>query len=222
MLLIVDQKPRRGESYADSFHWMGVLALSYKPIEALGKLSPAVGAVLIVEPDTLPDTKDYLSRVRSLCRDIPVFSLSETPPCDGERFADCFGTSGYTSTYLSRMRDACAKAGRRPVGVYRYGGMDISCTEEAVRYKKQSVRVTKTEAMILRYLFLAFPARVSAEQILGMAYRRDKRPDSATVRAHVCALNRKLSPILGYRAVTSERGEGYRMGTPPAPPTLPL
>ncbi len=217
MLLIIDQKPRRAESYADSFYWMGVLAIHHKPIEALSKISPAVGAILIVEPSTLPDTKEYISRIRALCRTVPIFALSEAPLEDPSLFSAVFSTKGFTSTYLSRMRDICAKEGLRPVGVYRLSGMDISCTEDALRYKKQSVRITKTEAMILRYLFLSYPARVSAHHILAHAYRHDKCPDHGAVRAHICALNQKLSAILGYRAIDNARGEGYRMVTPPMP-----
>lgn len=218
MLLIIDTKARRGESYADSFWWMGVLAIHDKPIDALSKISPAVGAVLIVEPTTLPDAKEYVGRIRALCRSVPVFALSTTPLSDPTLFADVFRPDGYTSTYLSRMRDAAAMAGVRPVGVYRLFGMDISCTEDAIRYKRKTVAITKTEAMILRYLFLSYPARASARQILLHAYRRDKHPDRAAVRAHVCALNQKLAPLLGYRVIDSERGEGYRVVTPPSAP----
>lgn len=217
MLLIIDQKKKRGESFADSFYWMGVLSVYCKPIEALAKISPTVGAILIAEPDALPDIEEYIHRIRALCRTVPVFALSEAPPKNPSLFSDTFSTRGFTSTYLSRMREVCAKEGLRPVGVYRLSGMDISCTEDALRYKKQSVRVTKTEAMILRYLFLSYPARVSARHILMHAYRQDKRPDHGAVRAHICALNQKLSGVLGYRAIDNERGEGYRMVTPPMP-----
>lgn len=217
MLLIIDAKTRRGESFANSFYWMGVLSVCHKPIKALSEISPAVGAILIVEPQELPDIADYVARVRALCRTVPIFALTDEA-INSDLFIDVFTTRGFTSTYLSRMRDAAAKIGTRPVGLYRLSGMDVSCTQEMLTYKGHSVRLTKTEAMILRYLFLAYPLRVQAHQILAHAYRKDTRPDVGAIRAHICSLNRKLTPILGYRAIQGERGEGYRVAdAPPSP-----
>ena len=217
MLLIIDTKAQRGESFVHSFYWMGVVSVCHKPIRALSEISPAVGAVLIVEPRELPDMADYVARVRALCRTVPIFALTDEE-VRGHLFIDVFSTRGFTATYLSRMRDAANRIGVRPVGVYRLSGMDVSCTQETLTYKGQSVRLTKTEAMILRYLFLSYPARVDAHQILTHAYRKDTRPDVGAIRAHICSLNRKLSPVIGYRAIHSERGEGYRVADAPRSP----
>lgn len=214
MLLIADNKPPRGAALAELFHFMGVLAVSRRPIAALGDISPHLSALLLVEPDELPDTEDFIDRVKRLCRTVPVFALSKGQIKHAEHFCEVFITERCDYSLLARMRECCEALCLRPVGEYALAGMDVSFYEKGVRLRGESVPLTRTERMILRYLFSVYPSRVSTAQIVRSAFRPERTPDPACVRAHVCAINKKVHGLLGRPLIDSIRGQGYRVITP--------
>ena len=214
MLLIIDNKPRRGAALAELFHFMGVLAFTKRPIASLGDVSPHLSALLLVEPDELPDTKDFIDRIKRLCRTLPIFALSKGEIRCAEDFCEVFHTERCDYSVLLRMRERCEAMRSRPVGDYALAGMDASFYENGVRLKGEFIPLTRTERMILRYLFCVYPSRVSTAEIVRFAFRPERTPDPACVRAHVCAINKKVSGVLGRPLIDSVRTEGYRVITP--------
>ena len=68
--------------------------------------------------------------------------------------------------------------------------------------------------MILRYLFCVYPSRVTTAQIVRYAFRPDRAPEPSCVRAHICAINKKLQKLLSRPLIDSVRTSGYRVITP--------
>ena len=214
MLLIADSKPQRGAALAELFHIMGIVAFTRRPISALSEISPQLSAVLLVEPDELLDTQDLVDRMHRLCRTVPVFALSKAAVKTPERFSEVFITEHADFSLLLRMRERCKERNLRPVGDYVLAGMDASFYEKGVKLRGSTVPFTKTERMILRYLFSVYPSRVPSTQIVHYAFRPDRVPEPSCVRAHICAINQKAERVLGHPLVDSVRELGYRVITP--------
>lgn len=215
MLLIADTKPKRGRDLADMLRWMGIVAVAARPIEALNELDHSVSAVLIVNPSELADVEDYISRVRSYSRKAPIFALRERNEkiLDEGLFSHVFSSDIMTSTLIEGIRRVQAHTGHRPLGDYIFAGVDASCTHDEVLCLGERVMMTPRQKMILRYLFSAYPARVSPDEIAKHIYRPGTEPECSCIRAHICAINKKLRPILGRPLIDALRSSGYRILT---------
>ena len=103
--------------------------------------------------------------------------------------------------------------GQRPLGDYIFAGIDASCTHEEVLYHNKGVSMTPRQRMILRYLFCTYPTRVSPEMIAKHVYRPGTEPESSCIRAHICAINKRLLGLIGRPIIDSVRSSGYRIVT---------
>lgn len=215
MLLIADMKPKRGRDLADMLRWMGIVAIASKPMDALAELKDAKSALLIVNPYELPDITDYIRRVRSYSRTLPIFAISERGdlPEASDLFLRVFTSSIMTSTLVEGIRSQQAKMGLRPLGDYIFAGVDASCTHEEILCHGKPILMTARQKMILRYLFCTYPHRVSAQTIARHIYRPGTEPESSCIRAHICAINKKLRAVLGRPIIDSQRSYGYRILT---------
>ena len=73
--------------------------------------------------------------------------------------------------------------------------------------------MTARQKMILRYLICTYPRRVSPADIARHIYRPGTEPEDSCIRAHICAINKKISPIIGHAIIDSLRSSGYRIVT---------
>ena len=215
MLLIADMKLKRGRDLADMMRWMGIVAVAAKPMDALGELNHSVSALLVVNPNGLPDAEDYINRARAYARTLPIFALLE----EGENnslehlFLGTFKSNIMTSTLIEGIRAQQMTRGQRPLGDYVFAGIDASCTHDEILYHANTISMTSRQKMILRYLFCTYPTRVCPEMIAKHIYRPGTEPESSCIRAHICAINKKLSPYLGRPIIDSMRSAGYRILT---------
>jgi len=79
MILIIDKDKKERETISDIFYYMGIISYPVSPTEAYSELSPVYKAVLISNPENIPDLADYVNRLRGYSRKTPVFSISQNP-----------------------------------------------------------------------------------------------------------------------------------------------
>lgn len=215
MLLIADTKLKRGRDLADMLRWMGIVALADKPMNVLCELRHSISALIVVNPHELPDARDYISKVRSYARTLPLFAISDQSGQDelSHLFLRVFTSNIMTSTLVSVIRDEQARAALRPLGDYIFAGVDASCTHDDILCRGRSVSMTARQKMILRYLLTTYPERVSPDAIARHVYRPGTEPEDSCIRAHICAINKKIGAILGHPVIDSLRSSGYRVVT---------
>ena len=78
MILIVCESKRIARSVSDTFHYMSILSYGATPYEGLSEISSKYSAVLIINPESLPDVYDYIKRLRSYMGRIPIFGVTDT------------------------------------------------------------------------------------------------------------------------------------------------
>ena len=81
MILLISRNKKRGNEYAEIFHYMGVLNTVATPTEALSEISLLYRAVLIIEPVTIADPADLVRKLKSYAS-LPIFAISEDGPND--------------------------------------------------------------------------------------------------------------------------------------------
>ena len=74
--------------------------------------------------------------------------------------------------------------------------------------------MTRTEAMILRYLIARYPQPVSCKEIVKYAFRQSRAPEPSSVRTHVSLMNKKAESTIGKKIITFVPRRGYIVITP--------
>ena len=167
-----------------------------------------------MNPATLADKCDYLSRLRSYAR-IPVFAMTDEPDAtDGVIFDKVMKMSTYASVVIDKIGDYCDENKLRIPGVYKLAGLDLSFFINTPTYMFTALSLTKTELMLLRTLIRTYPQPTDAKEILKYAFRQSRLPDPANVRTHISVINKKFRAISERNLITLTVGEGYRILTP--------
>ncbi len=212
MILIVSRNKRRANQYSEMFHFMGILSHVATPYEAYGEISLIYRAVLVLEPDTLPDPANLIAGLKCYTA-VPIFSISEEGRGDrfAHLFADAFREASFSGTVVAGMAEYSRKHRASHVGDYRLGGLNAAPDLPAVRYFDEDLSLTKTEAMILRYLIRTYPHPQKPSKILKYAYRPSRRPELSSVRAHICFINRKFRELTGRNLIGTVDDLGYTL-----------
>ena len=215
MLLIISRSKRNASALSDTFYYMSYLSFPATPKEALSEISLTYRAVIILEPKSFPDIKDYVSKLRAYVKDIPLFAISEE---NTDELSDCFckvfEKNVSSPKIASEIATYCENSGHKRPGSYKLAGFDASADKIGVSYFYTKPRLTKTESMILRYLICAYPNPQSARAILHHAFRLSRIPEEASVRTHISSINKKLEKISGRRLIELAPKEGYFIITP--------
>ena len=215
MLLIISRSKRNASALSDTFYYMSILSFPATPKEALSEISLMYKAVIILEPKSFPDIRDYVSKLKSYVKNIPLFAISRENAEDlSDTFCEIFGEDVSSPKMLSRIMEYCERNGLERIGTYRLAGFDASSDKVGVSYFYFKPKLTKTEIMILRYLICAYPVPQSTDNILRHAFRSSRRPEAASVRTHISAMNKKLEKISGRRMIAFSPKEGYFVMTP--------
>lgn len=216
MLLIIDSNKKTAESISDMFYYMGILSCATSAGEALSEISSAYKAVLISNPSSFADIKDYVSKLTSYYSSIPLFSISADPADSICRsiFRKNYSTNSYSSTIAKDIADELLSENRSPLGAYRLAGIDASCDLRQVTAFDKAVPFTKTEVMILRYLISAYPTPQSAKSILKYAFKHNRKPDITGIRTHISVMNKKFRLIRDRNVIISIPEKGYVISTP--------
>lgn len=212
MILIINRSKKNGRRLSEMFHYMGILSFAATPTEALSELSPIYKAIIIASPETLPDCKEYISRINSYVRDIPIFALTDAAaPGFNIYFDEIFRAGAYTANMLKKIRELLDADSP---GIYKLAGINASSSLNTSRYFNTALPLTKTENMIVRVLIKFYPNPTSAKKILKYAFKQSKLPELSSIRTHVSVINKKFRNIAGRNLIISESGSGYKILTP--------
>lgn len=224
MILTVDRKLGAGEAVADMFRYMGVLSRTVKPQNAAAEISLRYRAVLLPNPQTIIDLPDFIGRFRSFCGDVPIFAFwddKEKLPPD-ELFDRTLCREETASSVLASMRELAQSTHRPLPGDYYLSGIDASVLQRGVFFFDRPLSLTRTEAMLLRFLIRSYPIGVTAEEILSVLFRPSARPEASDVRTHIFGINRKFRRMEGRPLIFMTRGVGYRILTAENADAFPL
>jgi len=224
MLLIICQSKKLAKSVQETFHYMSILAYGTTPHEALSEVSEIYRAILIINPDGFPDIKDYVSRLNSYKSDLPIFALSNTPekPFYPDIFDAVFTKNSMTPSLASKIVSYANEHNRAKIGDYRLAGFDASSNKVGVAYFDRTVSLTKTEAMVLRYLLRVYPIPQKAEKIIKYSFNPGRAPEAASIRTHISLMNKKFERTLGRKMIVHAPGKGYLILTPEYEKTISL
>lgn len=210
MVLIVSQKLKVAVEWSDAFYYMNILSYPCTPSAALNEISTSYNAVLIIEPNELPDAADFVRKLKNHT-DVSVFAVSDNPKdCKSRHVFDKVFTSAILSGNLAaQMLTYVRKKGVREFGSYVRRGLDIRCTERTPAYFLKYIKLTKTERIILSYLIVARHEHQHPNKILKYAFRYNRKPSVGCVRAHIAKINKKFEEQMECKIIGSEPGVGY-------------
>ena len=166
MILIIDKSRKDGNAAVEIFRYMGVLARAETPDVALSEISMMYRAVLIMNPQKLPDEKDYIKALRSYAGKTPVFAMSERQILDDSLYDMTFQEDITSARLLVAMAEYCENKGYLPLGEYMLSGINASIYLGGVTYYNDVIHFTKTETLILRLLIRTYPTPITPKRIL--------------------------------------------------------
>ena len=76
MVLIVSQCLKKAVEMSHTFYYMNILSYPCTPSKAKQEFSTLYNAVLVVEPDELPDTEDFVKKMRAQAT-APIFAIAK-------------------------------------------------------------------------------------------------------------------------------------------------
>ncbi len=216
MLLIISKNKKTASDVADTFRYMSILAYAATPSEALSEVSELYRAALVISPELLADSRDFVHRLKSYKLDLPIFAVTDeefdkdTLSC----FDAVFKKPTFSPALAEKIIAFANEQSRARIGDYRLAGINASSDVLGVTYFDKKVRLTKTEAMILRYLIRSYPLPKGAKDILKYAFKSSRAPESSSIRTHISLMNKKLEAIMEKRAILLIPHEGYLISTP--------
>ena len=212
MILIISKSRKEALSISDALFFMGNLSVAATPSEALSEISTVYRAAVIINPDALADSRDYVKRLHSYVSEMPVFALGAT------KNADAFNRNlpPHTSTpeLISEIYEYTLENDLPVPGTYRLAGFDVSSYLKTPVYFFTGLPLTRTEAMLTRALIRFYPNPIKAEEIIKYAFRQSRLPSAASIRTHISIINRKFRKISGRNMIEMSQGKGYLILTP--------
>lgn len=110
---------------------------------------------------------------------------------------------------VARLRALTRRSAGKASPVLRYDGLELDASSGMLTKSGEPVELTARELRILSYLMHHPDKIVSQEELLDHVYSFDEPRQSNTVEVYIARLRRKL----GYDAIRTIRGLGYRMGS---------
>ena len=213
MILIINKSRKEAESLAGAFRYMGIVARGETPERANAEVSTLYRAILIADPEKLPDECEYITRLRSYIGDIPIIALTDNSESLKTQY-DAFAERATTASKLYKViYKICNQVGKDLPGEYLLAGIDASVDRGIVTYFSEPIPLTKTESLILRFLIRAYPSSIAAKVILRYIFSQTKAPEASSIKTHICAINGKFRKHLGRNLIISTDG-GYVIMTP--------
>jgi hypothetical protein len=213
MILIINKSRKNARALSDMFYYMGILSYGLTPEEALSEISPIYRAVVIENPSSLPDKKDYVARLRSYA-DIPIFSLTDTSDADDDLLFDGIIKSGSYASHIFRVINRyCNDNELHSPGVYRLAGIEATINRRFPKFLYKPLEFTRTETMILRALVRLYPVPVNSKTLLKYAFRQARTPEVSSVRTHISIINKKFRKISERNLIYFLEDKGYKLLT---------
>ena len=213
MILIINKSKKEADSLAAAFRYMGIVAHGVTPERASSEISTLFRAILIVTPEQLPDEVEYVERLRSYLREIPIFAITDNQDALKYNY-EAYALRTATASHLYRLIcDFCRTIDKATPGEYMLAGINASVDQGVVTYFSEPLPLTKTEGIILRFLIRAYPSPVASKMILKYTFSQAKSPEVSSIKTHVCSINSKFRGRLGRNLIVSTDG-GYVVMTP--------
>ena len=216
MVLIIDTSKKNAVSISDMFYYMGIISRAVTPNEALSEISSLYRVVLVSNPGNFPDIHDFMSRLASYYRGIPIVSISNFP--DDKAYCRLFDKNYSSETFSSTLATNIMRLQEErnlvKIGTYVLAGIDASCDLKRINVLNGTIPFTKTEAMILRYLILTYPAPQRPKDILDYSFKPGRRPEVASIRTHISLMNKKSREVRGKNIIVYVPDVGYTVSTP--------
>ncbi len=214
MILVIDKNKKNAVSVAEMFFYMGVLTKGVAISNAFSEISNAYRAVVLLSPEAYPDAEDFIRRLRTYSFTVPIFTIGEKGNADYRNIAMSFSRSLYAAEILSKILQYTIDNKLPMPGDYKLAGLDLSCDAQTFSYFWTPFPLTKTEAMIVKYLIRTYPRQTSADEILKYAYRESRTPEASNVRTHISVINKKFRELTGRNLIDMTIGIGYNIITP--------
>ena len=213
MILIINKSKREGNALADAFKYMGIVAKAETPHRATSEISTFYRLIIIVDPDTLPDEREYVRGLRSYLSVIPIMALTDNVLKDSSLY-DLTASKSATSAEIYKIIHSYFDTSKCfPPGEYLLLGLDASVDSRFVTNHSTVITLTKTERMVLRTLIRAYPIPLPPREILKYAFSQSKLPDPTSIRTYVCWVNKKFYRRFARKLIVSLDG-GYVILTP--------
>lgn len=206
MILVIDKTKKKAEQISAIFRYMGVLATPASPLDAIRRISPTYKAVLVVEPNSMPELEFMLPKLDCERLGISTFALSEAVD---PRFDMTISHKLGSASVLSAMNKHLSLHKRKPIGEYMLGGIDADVARSHASYLGSRLPFTKTELMILRYLMINYPSPRSVYDVLDHAFTPSRAPEIGGVRTHISVINKKFRTKYGRNLIGHVQGLGY-------------
>ncbi len=215
MLLIVSKRKSEATTIADMIRYCGVICYPATPTEALSEMGTLYRAVVIIDPDTLPDPEDYVNRLRSYLSSIPIFAIYNRKHFEKLPFFDgSYSSAVYSSTFIEKISNYALNKKMTSIGDYRLAGINATPDRPTITFFEKPLDLTKTEAMILRFLMRSYPIPRKPRSIIKYIYKPSKAPEETSIRTLICTINKKFAVYIGRNLIRSVNGEGYVVYTP--------
>ena len=203
MILITDTDKTRRDTVAEMFYYMGVLSKAVPPEEVEREISQEYSALLFSSAKETPGAEEISAKVRGLGMATVVAITDEA----SDAFDLTFSPGTYAAAIAAAISEHRGMMGLFPLGRYECMGIDASADRSTPSYLGEALPLTRTEAMILRYLIRIYPRPATPGEILRYAFRGSRTPELSSVRTHISIMNKKLRGIIG-RALTESNGKG--------------
>jgi DNA-binding response OmpR family regulator len=160
---------------------------------------------------------EVCERYRQLApRLVPILMLTARDTLEDKEAGFQAGADDYLVKPFSlrELRWRLEALARRPVPpsgrTLTLGGLTLEPESGQARWDGRTVRLNRTEALILRLLMEAAPEAVPAATLSERLWG-DEAPESSALRTHVYALRKALAGLGLDGAITTRRNEGYRL-----------
>ena len=212
MVLIIAQKHKDAVWLSHIFYYMKILSYPCTPSEALNEISALYNAVIINEPNDLPDTADFIMKLRALAP-APIFAIANEPKkCRCPYLFDKVFRNAILSGKLVTQIWKYQYANNMPmIGQYKFGGVDVCCNTQTPTFCVNYVELTKTERMIVAYLSVAHSEQQTPKDITKYAFPYGKNPSISCIRTHISNINKKFTESTGATIIACNPGTGYYM-----------
>ena len=216
MILIINTSKRKAQAIGDIFYYMGIISYAATPLEALAEVSETYRAILVVDPDSLPDADSYVDKLRSYGARTPIFAITADVNSRryNELFDGVFADDIYSSKLIEKIVTYQHERHLPIISQYKLGGIDASCDTDKISVFDRVLTFTKTETMILRYLIRSYPTAQSAEEILKYAFKPLRKPEASGIRTHLSVMNKKFRELKGKNLFIAIPNTGYVIATP--------
>ena len=215
MILIIDKSKKNAKSISNMLFYMGILSRGISPSETFKELSPLYRAILVISPDSLPSAPLLINGIRLYDSKIPIFAAGDTDESYRHIFSHTFQSWNSIVELISNILERIMLMGLPQPGDYRLMGIDLSCDLAETKYFTRSdLQFTRTEVMIIRLLFRAYPNPVRAENILKYSFKDTNPPEISNVRTQISVINKKFRSVTGRKLIEMEVRKGYKILTP--------